>query len=72
MILSACREMDIDPKKSFMAGDDPRDMAAGRAAGMRRNYMVVSDKYTDTPDADLVFPTFGDLARAICLMEAAR
>jgi D-glycero-D-manno-heptose 1,7-bisphosphate phosphatase len=35
MIEAACREMDLDPSRSFMVGDRWLDVACGRAAGTR-------------------------------------
>ena len=40
MILTACREFDIDPAHSAMVGDRLSDIAAGRAAGCRACYLV--------------------------------
>ena len=34
MIQQACREMDLDPSRSFMVGDRWLDVACGRAAGV--------------------------------------
>ena len=35
MIAQACRELDLDPARSFMVGDRWLDVACGRAAGAR-------------------------------------
>lgn len=35
MILNACAEYNLDPKRSVMIGDQPRDIAMGTAAGCR-------------------------------------
>ncbi len=35
MIEQACRELDLDPTRSFMVGDRWRDVACGHAAGTR-------------------------------------
>ena len=34
-IIRACREMDLDPSRSFMVGDRWLDVACGQAAGAR-------------------------------------
>jgi histidinol-phosphate phosphatase family protein len=35
MILSACAQHGLDPRRSFLIGDQPRDIAMGHAAGCR-------------------------------------
>ena len=35
LILRACRDLDLDPARSFMVGDRWLDVACGRAAGVR-------------------------------------
>jgi len=40
MIERAISELSIDPAKSFMIGDKPSDIAAGRAAGLAAAYQV--------------------------------
>lgn len=40
MLLAACRDLDIDPARSAMAGDRLSDIAAGRAAGCRACYLL--------------------------------
>jgi len=40
MLLAACRDLDIDPARSAMAGDRLSDIEAGRAAGCRACYLL--------------------------------
>ena len=35
MLLQACREMNIEPARSYMIGDSPRDVEAGEKAGIK-------------------------------------
>jgi D-glycero-D-manno-heptose 1,7-bisphosphate phosphatase len=42
MIEQACRELNLDPAKSFMVGDRWLDIACGRAAGARGAVLVRS------------------------------
>lgn len=65
MILDASQDFNIDLSKSYMVGDDVRDMEAGRAAEVFKNYMVVSDRYQENSIADAVFFTFYLAAKRI-------
>jgi D-glycero-D-manno-heptose 1,7-bisphosphate phosphatase len=49
MIESACRELDIDPSRSFMVGDRWLDVAAGSAAGARTILLRTGHGGRDTP-----------------------
>ncbi|MCC5849226.1 MAG: HAD family hydrolase [Verrucomicrobia bacterium] len=49
MILRAAREYDLNPSSSWLIGDQPRDCAAGKAAGCRT--LLLGDEIC--PDADL-------------------
>ena len=35
MLLQACQEMNIEPARSYMVGDSPRDVEAGEKAGIK-------------------------------------
>jgi len=48
MILSAARELGLDPTASFMVGDRPTDIAAGAAAGCS-TILVHSGRHRDPP-----------------------
>ena len=58
MIFSACRDLELDLANSYMVGDSPSDIEAGRKAGS----MTV--KIGDRQDcgADLIFPSLLDFA----------
>ena len=71
MITRAAQELSIDLRKSYMIGDDPRDMEAAKAAGLRKKVMVVSDRFEPCDVADILCPTFLDAARVIKIMGAA-
>jgi D-glycero-D-manno-heptose 1,7-bisphosphate phosphatase len=71
MLLAAARDLDIDVQKSYFIGDDVRDMDCAFRAGVPQRYMVVSDRYNDTPFATAVVPTFKDAARMVVLREKA-
>jgi len=43
MIHEACRRHSIDPARSVMVGDRPRDIACGRNAGCGRTVLVTAD-----------------------------
>jgi len=43
MLLHATREHGLSPAESIMIGDKPSDIAAARAAGVGRAYLVASD-----------------------------
>jgi D-glycero-D-manno-heptose 1,7-bisphosphate phosphatase len=73
MLTDSARRLGIDLGRSIMIGDKPSDMAAGRAAGVRRCILIGQDA-TDTL-ADAVFPDLRAAAAAIArdpdLAEAA-
>ncbi|MBT8486875.1 MAG: HAD family hydrolase, partial [Phycisphaerae bacterium] len=52
MLLQAARDMNIDLGQSWMVGDQPRDMTAGRSAGCRTVYLGPA-----TPPASETPPT---------------
>ena len=72
MLLKAAEELGIDLKKSYFIGDDVRDMDCAFRAGVSQRYMVVSDRYNDTPFSTVVVPAFKDAARMVALREKAR
>ncbi len=59
MILDAVRDLQIDTASSYMVGDSPSDIGAGKLAGTR------TVRITDGTDdmADLVFPNLDAFAR---------
>lgn len=68
MLLDAAYEHGIELRSSYMVGDDPRDMEAGKAAQVRKCFMV-SDGRTTSEHADLLYHSFYDAAKAISRME---
>jgi D-glycero-D-manno-heptose 1,7-bisphosphate phosphatase len=48
LLLAAARELDLDLAASWMVGDRPSDIAAGRAAGCR-TIQVETGKHNETP-----------------------
>lgn len=69
MLLQAAKDFDIDLKKSYIIGDDGRDMEAGKAAGLR-GCMMVSDGRSISEYADLLLHSFYKAAKTVSLMEA--
>jgi D-glycero-D-manno-heptose 1,7-bisphosphate phosphatase len=58
MVLQAARELRLDLARSFLVGDKGADVAAGRAAGVGRNYLVRSGHALtdgDMAEADAVY-----------------
>jgi len=50
MLLDAARALNIALNKSFMIGDDPRDLEAGRAARCRQSFLIQPDPTNTHPD----------------------
>lgn len=59
MILAAIKKWNIDPAQSWMIGDSPSDVIAGKAAGVK-TILLSPDKNIVIPDADYVFRGFGE------------
>jgi D-glycero-D-manno-heptose 1,7-bisphosphate phosphatase len=60
MILRLAEELDLDLEASWVIGDAPSDVAAGRAAGCRTALVGGADS-----DADVVAPTLAAASEAI-------
>ena len=58
MILKAAQDLAIDLTVSYMVGDSPSDMEAGRRAGTRTVFIGEDN----TVDADMMFPRLIDFA----------
>lgn len=58
MILKGARDVGVDLSSSYMVGDSPADVEAGRRAGTRTVF-IGEDK---TVDADMIFPRLIDFA----------
>jgi D-glycero-D-manno-heptose 1,7-bisphosphate phosphatase len=52
MLLSAARDWDIDPGRSFLVGDRWRDIEAGRRAGCRTIFINHGYAESQPPDTD--------------------
>lgn len=63
MILGAAADLDLDPARGWLIGDQPRDIQAGRAAGCRT--LVVGPEADRAPEADVRLPHTADLPRWI-------
>ena len=59
MLLAAKERFRIDPQRSYMVGDSPSDMEAGKRVG------VVTVRISQDPDndADMTFPSLLEFAR---------
>ena len=65
MLLRAARELGVDPKQSWMVGDRPADIGAGRAAGCR-TIRVGSAEWSDSdPRPDFRAPDLAGAAKFI-------
>lgn len=68
MLLDAAYDHDIELRSSYMVGDDGRDMEAGRAAQVRKCFMI-SEGRNISEHADLLYHSFYEAAKAISLLE---
>lgn len=64
MLLRAAEELGLDLSASLLAGDRGSDIAAGRAAGVGRCFLIAPQTTADEA-ADGVFPSLLDCARAV-------
>lgn len=62
LILRAARELDLDLPASLLAGDRPGDIAAGRAAGVGRCFLIGDGPCSG---ADAAYPSLLDCARGV-------
>lgn len=74
MILKAAQEHDIDLAKSWMIGDSPRDVEAGRRAGCRTILLAANGNgsattMTPPPGVDPSTPVVHDLREAVICVE---
>lgn len=65
MILDAAAVMQIDLLRSIMIGDKPTDMAAGRAAGVGRSFLIGNPQDDGASLADAVFPDLASCVRQL-------
>lgn len=73
LLLKAAAELNIDPKRSFMIGDRPSDLLAGRRAGCRAIW-VQTGRHRDPPIESSWGPETDVPAAFVCdtLLAAAR
>ena len=72
MLLSAMQRTGLEPAHTWMIGDSPADLEAGRAAGVRVGLVYTTQRCELCPlrngppgQPDLVLPTFERIAQAI-------
>ena len=67
MILRAAAELGLDLRASLLAGDRAGDVAAGRAAGVGRCFLIAPDGAAQAPagGADGVYASLLDCAKAV-------
>ena len=53
LIERACRELDIDPKRSILFGDSERDIAAAKSAGLRDGIFFTGENLFDAVKTNL-------------------
>src|SRR5690606_23272203 len=69
LLRRAAAELGIDLPASLLIGDKPSDIAAGRAAGVGRCYLVGAGAADAPPMADAAFPDLLRCVRTVCLGE---
>lgn len=68
MVLEAIRTLNLDPGRSILVGDQPTDMAAAAAAGVRHRVLLRPGIKPNTPpaaDATLIVERLADLAQRL-------
>jgi D-glycero-D-manno-heptose 1,7-bisphosphate phosphatase len=68
MLLSAIRELEIDPSRSVLVGDRRADIEAGRAAAIQRCFLVQSGKKLSAGDLQLADGVYPDLAACVAAL----
>jgi D-glycero-D-manno-heptose 1,7-bisphosphate phosphatase len=68
MLLEAAHKHNIDLKQSWMVGDSPSDIAAGKAAGTRTAYLL-TEHSREGVEADVVLNSIGELLNSVSLSE---
>lgn len=61
MLDSAMKELDIDPKLSFLVGDKESDISAGKKAGLKANYLVKTGKVVSEQGQNVADEVMNDL-----------
>lgn len=65
MLKRAAAHLNLDLGRSFMVGDAPKDVAAGRAAGCRTVQVRTGQDQPQAPDADHIAADLAEAARWI-------
>ena len=65
MILQAARDMDLELNRSWMVGDQERDIAAGRAAGCRTILVTRDAELTKRANAEIAVENFAQAVAVI-------
>jgi D-glycero-D-manno-heptose 1,7-bisphosphate phosphatase len=65
LVLGAAAELGLDLAASLLAGDRGSDIAAGRAAGVGRCFLIGSEQEAKAAGADGAFPSLLDCAKAV-------
>jgi D,D-heptose 1,7-bisphosphate phosphatase len=65
MILQASQDMEIDLSRSWMVGDQERDIQAGKAAGCRTILVTKRNEVSQKAAADVVVPDFAQAVQVI-------
>jgi D-glycero-D-manno-heptose 1,7-bisphosphate phosphatase len=68
MLLTAMRKLDIEPSQSVLVGDRRADIEAGRAAAVRRCFLVQSGKKLTAGDLQLADGVYPDLAACVAAL----
>jgi D-glycero-D-manno-heptose 1,7-bisphosphate phosphatase len=65
LVLRAAAELGLDLPASLLAGDRGSDIAAGRAAGVGRCFLIGDDREAQAAGADGAFASLLDCAKAV-------
>lgn len=65
LILRAASELNLDLPASLLAGDRGSDVAAGRAAGVGRCFLIGGEEEARAAGADGAFASLLDCAKAV-------
>lgn len=66
MILDSLKKWDIDPNKSWMIGDKPQDVIAGKRAGTKTILLGFYEQ-KDVPEADYICYNLNDFDKSLLL-----
>lgn len=65
MILQACRDLGIDPQKSYLVGDRTTDLEAARAAGVRPIFVLTGYGMNEKDRVGVGVPVMADALAAV-------